>query len=100
MKENRMAKTLMIVGIIVGIAGIIVTIVISIDNFIEIWGPVLIGSLLSAILFFAFAEVIQLLQDAADTQRDILRHLTGDSGKSQKSHTTIVHDIEANLPPM
>ena len=100
MKENRLAKVFMIVAIIVAIGGFITAIVLWYDWDFLTGLIALVSTFFTCLFFFTIAEVIQLLQDAADTQRDILRHLTGDSGKSQKSHTTIVHDIEANLPPM
>ena len=99
-KKNLVAKILMIVGAVVAIVGVIGGLLLAIEYFIEVWGTVILGSLLSALSFIAVAEIIELLQDAADTQKAILNHLAGDSGKTQNAPKAVIDDIEANLPEM
>ena len=102
MKENGIAKTLQIIGIIEVICGSIVGFVILAngDDFGWLGIAVMIISFITCMMFVGFAEIIVLLQKNVDKQDDLLALLKEHSTKENSEPKSVLQDIESNLPEM
>ena len=102
--ENKIGKTLHVIGIATIIVGIIGSLILSTNldsNFplILIIGG--IASFISGMVFIGFGEIIALLQKNIDKQELIVKVLKNQSTiESNNSHKTVLQDIESNLPQL
>lgn len=98
MKENCVAKVLIVIGIVEVISGVIAgcCIAITVDEF-RLWGVLLaIMSFINCMVFVGFAEIITLLQQNVNGQNDILAFMR--DKEKINSQKTVIQDIENNLP--
>ena len=102
MKENGIAKTLQVIGIIEILCGIIVGLVIlaSGDNFRWLGIVVMIVSFITCMIFWGFAEIINLLQKNINKQDELLLFLNEQSTRKDSAPKSVIQDIESNLPEM
>ena len=102
MKENGIAKTLQIIGIIEVVCGIIAGFVILADggDFGWVGIAVMIISFITCMIFVGFAEIINLLQKNVNKQDDLLSLLKDRSTKENSAPKSVLQDIESNLPKM
>ena len=100
MGKNGVATTLRVIGGVGAFGGIVLAIAVA-DEFGGILPIVpLVAGLINCAMFFGFAEIISLLQTAADTQGEILKQLGKGDVSQGKAPMGVLQDIEANLPKM
>ena len=98
--ENKIGKTLHIIGIMTIGLGILGSLILSIQfdsDFPIIFIVGGIVSFISGMVFIGFAEIISLLQKNVDKQEKILDYMT-DEKTNKSTPRTLLQDIEENLP--
>lgn len=105
MRENTVAKVLKVLGILEVIGGVFLGIPMigDYDDFTSYMGWILFFSgIIVCIIFFGFAEIINLLQKNWNTQEDILKTLKNNPKMSyiDKTPSNTIQDIESHLPKM
>lgn len=102
--ENKIGKTLHVIGITTIIVGIIGSLILSTNLDSDFPLILIIGSIVSFIsgmVFIGFGEIIALLQKNIDKQELIVKALKNQStSDSKNSHKTVLQDIESNLPQL
>ena len=98
MKQNGVAKTLQVIGLVELACAFILCIAADFEGLSDLLGfnvglVLIIGSFVTCMLFQGFAEVIELLHKSAKTQEAILNHL-----QQKPASKTVLEDIESNLP--
>lgn len=105
MKENSIAKALQIIGIVVIACGVILGFITLANGDELAWVGIveMIVSFIICMIFFGFAEIIELLQRNVNKQEDILSFLKEKPDNKNivpKAPKTVLQDIESNLPEM
>lgn len=106
MRENTVAKVIKVLGILGAIGGVFLGIPMlgDYDEFTSYMGWFLLFSgIIVCIIFFGFAEIIDLLQKNWNTQEDILKTLKNNNSKMSYMDNTssnTIQDIESHLPKM
>lgn len=102
MTENKVARTLRIIGIVEAVCGVIVGIFILAagDDFNWVGIAVMITSFITCMLFVGFGEIINLLQKNADKQDALLAYLKEQPSGDTSAPKSVLQDIESNLPKM
>lgn len=102
MKENGVAKTLQIIGVVELICGVIAGFIMLADggDFRWVGIAVMICSFITCMMFVGFAEIIDLLQKNINRQDDLLTLIKDRSTKENSAPKSMLQDIEANLPKM
>ena len=102
MTENRVAKTLWIIGIVEVVCGVIVGtyILATGDDSGWIGIAIVISCFITCMLFVGFGEIINLLQKNADKQDALLTYLKDLPWKEKSAQESVLQDIESNLPQM
>lgn len=102
MKQNGIAKTLRIIGIVEAVCGVILGLVVLTtgDDFSWVGIAIAITSFITCMLFVGFAEIISLLQKNVNKQDEVLDYLKDKSKDEKSSPKTMLQDIEDNLPSM
>lgn len=102
MKENRIAKTLQIIGWIEIFAALIVTIFVDTKEMfgVELGVAILVSAFITCMIFQGFAEMIDLLYKNGKKQDEIIQLLKDRSIKENNPPKTILQDIESNLPKL
>ena len=101
--ENKIGKTLHIIGIITIFVGIIGSLILSINLDSDFPVILFIGSIISFIsgmVFIGFGEIISLLQENNNKKQeiiDIIKHQSNNN-INNNSHNNMLNDIESNLP--
>ena len=101
--ENKIGKTLHVIGIATIIVGIIGSLILSINLDSDFPITLLVGgiaSFISGMVFVGFGEIISLLQKNADKQDSILNYIINRSTDEKVASKTLLQDIEDNLPSM
>ena len=102
MNENKVAKSLRIVSIIEMICGLIVFLVLVMDDsdLLPIAVAIFVVALINGLLFEAVGEIISLLQKNVNKQEEVLDYLKAKALKENNAPKTVLQDIESNLPEM
>ena len=101
--ENKIGKTLHVIGIATIIVGIIGSLILSINLDSDFPITLIVGGIASFIsgrVFVGFGEIISLLQKNADKQDAILNYIKNKSTDEKVAPKTVLQDIEDNLPSM
>lgn len=101
--ENKIGKTLHVIGIATIIVGIIGSLILSINLDSDFPITLLVGgiaSFISGMFFVGFGEIISLLQKNVDKQDSILNYIKNKSTDEKIAPKTVLQDIEDNLPSM
>jgi len=101
MKENIVAKLLKGIGIVEMIIGFIGALIIGGETITGIASiTTIVTGIISGAMFIGFGEIINLLQQNANKQEDILQYLKDRSAEEKNAPKTVLQDIEDNLPNM
>ena len=104
MKENKIGKTLLGIGIATIIIGGIASLIISINvdtDFPITWIVGGLASFISGMCFVGFSEIISLLQINVNKQDEIIKAINNKALNSKDNSTkTVLQDIESNLPKL
>lgn len=99
MRENTVAKVLKFLGLLEVIGGVIGGL-----SLIGDYGFIFfLAGIILCVIFYGFAEIINLLQKNWNTQEDILKILKNNNSKMSyvdKTPSNTIQDIESNLPKM
>ena len=101
--ENKIGKTLNVIGVATIIVGIIGSLILSINLDSDFPITLLVGgiaSFISGMVFVGFGEIISLLQKTVDKQDAILNCMKNKSNDEKTPPKTVLQDIEDNLPSM
>ena len=103
MSENKIAKTLYIIGIVTIVLGVIGSFILSVNFDYDI--PIILiagglSSFITGMCFIGFSEIITLLQKSVNQQNEIVNAIKNNSLKKQENSApkTMLQDIESNLP--
>ncbi len=103
MSENKVGKTLHIIGVATIIIGVIGSFILSVN--LDTDFPIIlivgaISSFITGMCFVGFSEIIALLQNNANQQKEIISIIKSkpmdNAGKN--SPKTVLQEIESNLP--
>ena len=99
--ENKVGKTLNIIGILTIVLGVLGSLFLSIQ--LDSDAPIIflvggIASFVAGMVFIGFSEIISLLQKNVDKQEKILEYVKNNN--SENTPKTIIQDIEDNLPKL
>lgn len=110
MEENTMAKVLKILGVIEAVCGVFLGLFMigSYDDFISYAGWVcLVSGIISCIFMFGFGEVISLLhqkvqlqKEELNVQKELLQTVKNNSVSDGEFCETTLQEIEAHLPEL
>ena len=97
--ENKIGKTLHIIGILTIALGILGSLILNVS--LDDETPIIffvggIASFVSGMVFIGFAEIISLLQKNVDKQDKILECVS--TNRKENTHKSVIQDIEDNLP--
>ena len=101
--ENKIGKTLHVIGVATIIVGIIGSLILSINLDSDFPITLLVGgiaSFISGMVFVGFGEIISLLQKNIDKQDAILSYIKSKNTDEKVAPKTVLQDIEDNLPNM
>lgn len=100
--ENKIGKTLNIIGILTIVIGIIGSLIINVSLYDDTPIIFFVGgiiSFVSGMVFIGFAEIISLLQKNVDKQEELAKILKEKDFSSENNKPkTILQDIESDLP--
>lgn len=103
MSENKIGKTLHIIGVATIIIGIIGSFVLSVN--LDTDFPIIlivgaISSFITGMCFIGFSEIIALLQNNTNQQKEIISIIKNNPKDNAENNSpkTVLQDIESNLP--
>lgn len=100
MTNNKVAKTLKIIGIVEMMCGIILGLLVLTAFDWVIGLALVLTSFITCMMFIGFAEIVKLLQRSVDMQAKILEQAENNNQAKQQTPKTVLQDIEFNLPEM
>lgn len=102
MKDNKIAKTLRIIGYVEAICGIIIGLIIASngDELIVLGIALAITSFVTCMLLLGFSEIILLLEDNVNAQEKMIGLLINNTIEKNNTPKTELQDIEDNLPEL
>ena len=102
MKENRIAKSIQIIGYIEVAAAFILGIFLDIDEIfgIDAFPFLTICAAINCIIFEGFAEIIELIYKNGKKQDVIIELLKERPKNGNIAPKSVLQDIESNLPKM
>ena len=101
MTENTTAKILKGIGIAEMIICFIGGVIIGSETTNELIPiTIILSGIISGTMFIGFGEIINLLQQNANKQDNILQYLKDKSVEEKNASKTVLQDIEDNLPNM
>lgn len=101
MSKNTIARIFKIVGICEIVCGIFSGLsFINDTGFTEIGLTIIVGSLMTALIVIGFGEVIKLLQENVNHQKNLMEYLVNKSAEETIKSVSVLQDIEDNLPDM
>ncbi len=103
MSENKIAKTLHIIGIATIIIGVLGSFILSVNLDSDMPIILIVGaisSFITGMCFIGFSEIITLLQKNVDQQQEMMQIIKNTSYEKRDNSTvkTVLQDIESNLP--
>lgn len=99
--ENKISKTLNIIGIMTIAIGIFGSLILSIKLDSDV--PIIfivggIASFVAGMFFIGLSEIISLIQKNVDKQNEILEYVK--NKKTENAPKSVIQDIEDNLPKL
>lgn len=99
MEKNKIADILRVIGAVEAAAGVLAGGILLSESFV-VGASLIVVGIIICVIYFALAEVISLLQESVNIQKQALKHSIMEKSDSKSSQKMILDDIEANLPKM
>lgn len=100
MRENKIAMAIQIIGWGEIVSGALLGLIL-LCNKQPIYGIVLIvAGIITGSLLLGFAEIIYLLEENVNKQKEMANYLNTDVIKGKNEPTRMLQDIESSLPKM